>query len=64
MDKRTITYRVDAQTRKAQIHRWKSARIEEGLRQADAGKFATDREVTAAFARWRSPSGPSADIKL
>ncbi|HYI84656.1 MAG TPA: ribbon-helix-helix protein, CopG family [Acetobacteraceae bacterium] len=29
------------------------ARIQEGLRQAEAGKFATDDEVAAAYARWR-----------
>jgi len=35
------------------LHRWQVAHIEEGLRQADAGEFATDKEVTAAYARWR-----------
>ena len=34
-------------------HRGQIARIKEGLRQADAGEFATDEEVAAAFARWR-----------
>jgi predicted transcriptional regulator len=29
------------------------ARIQEGLRQAEAGKFATYDEVAAAYARWR-----------
>lgn len=77
MNKRTITFRVDAQKRKAldaiavgidrdrsyvlneaidnylEVHRWQSAHIKEGLRQAEAGKFAADREVAAAFARWR-----------
>lgn len=36
-----------------EIHRWQFAHIEEGLRQADAGEFATDKEVEAAFAKWR-----------
>lgn len=36
-----------------EVHRWQMAHIKEGLRQADAGKFATDREVASAFARWR-----------
>jgi len=27
--------------------------IVEGLRQAEAGEFATDEEVAAAIARWR-----------
>jgi predicted transcriptional regulator len=32
---------------------WQIDHIKEGLRQADAGEFATDAEVAAAFARWR-----------
>ena len=36
-----------------ETHRWQSAHIEEGLRQADAGEFASDDEVAAAFAKWR-----------
>jgi RHH-type rel operon transcriptional repressor/antitoxin RelB len=35
------------------VHRWQIAHIEEGVRQADAGEFATDAEVSAAFARWQ-----------
>ncbi len=35
------------------VHRWQIARVEEGLRQAEAGEFATDEEVAAAYARWR-----------
>ncbi|SBW10497.1 conserved hypothetical protein [uncultured delta proteobacterium] len=31
---------------------WQIAAIEEGVRQADAGDFATDQEVKAAFAQW------------
>ena len=34
-------------------HYWQVAHIAEGLRQADAGEFATDAEVAAAHARWR-----------
>jgi predicted transcriptional regulator len=34
-------------------HSWQIEHIKEGLRQADAGKFATDAEVAAAFTRWR-----------
>lgn len=34
-------------------HRKQIAHIEEGLRQAEAGGFATDEEVAAAYARWR-----------
>ena len=36
-----------------EIHQWQVAHIKEGLRQADAGEFAKDSAVTAAFARWR-----------
>ncbi len=36
-----------------ETHRWQIEHIEEGLRQADAGEFATDEEVAAAFAKWR-----------
>lgn len=35
------------------VHRWQIAHIEEGLRQAEAGEFASEDEVNAAFARWR-----------
>ena len=35
------------------VHRWRIAQIEEGVRQAEAGEFATDEEVAAAYARWR-----------
>ncbi|TLU70637.1 CopG family ribbon-helix-helix protein [Lichenicoccus roseus] len=35
------------------VHRWQIARIEEGLRQAEAGEFASEDEVNAAFARWQ-----------
>lgn len=31
---------------------WQIAAIEEGVRQAEAGDFATEEEVRAAFARW------------
>ena len=36
-----------------EVHRWQMAHIEEGILQANVGKFATSREVAAAFARWR-----------
>ena len=35
------------------VHRWHTAHIEEGLRQAEAGEFAGEDEVNAAFARWQ-----------
>jgi predicted transcriptional regulator len=34
-------------------HRSHIARTEEGVRQAEAGDFATDEEVATAYARWR-----------
>ena len=35
------------------VQRWQVDHIAEGLRQAEAGEFASDEEVEAAFARWR-----------
>ena len=35
------------------VHRWQTAHIKEGLRQADAGAFAKESEVSSALARWR-----------
>lgn len=35
------------------VQHWQTAHVVEGLRQADAGEFATDEEVAAAYARWR-----------
>ena len=34
-------------------HRWQIAHIEQGLRQAEAGEFASEDEINAAFARWQ-----------
>lgn len=36
-----------------EAHRWQIDHIKEGLRQAEAGEFATEAEVAAAFGRWR-----------
>jgi predicted transcriptional regulator len=36
-----------------ELHAWQVTHIKEGLRQADAGEFASEAEVAAAFARWR-----------
>jgi RHH-type transcriptional regulator, rel operon repressor / antitoxin RelB len=35
------------------VHEWQLAHVGQGLAQAEAGQFATDAEVNAAFARWR-----------
>ena len=36
-----------------ELHAWQVEHIKEGLRQAEAGEFASQTEVQAAFARWR-----------
>jgi len=36
-----------------ELHQWQIEHIQEGIRQADAGKFASKAEVAAAFARRR-----------
>jgi predicted transcriptional regulator len=36
-----------------EVHRWQLDHIAEGVRQADAGKFASAAEVDATFARMR-----------
>ena len=35
------------------VHQWQIEHFQEGIRQADAGEFASDAEVAAAFSRWR-----------
>jgi len=34
-------------------HQWQIEHIKKGLRQAQAGQFASEKEVAKAFARWR-----------
>ena len=46
----SLTEAVDAYL---DVQRWQTEHIAEGLRQADAGDFASEEEVAAAFARWR-----------
>ena len=43
---------ADAIRRYVEEEGWQVAAIEEGVRQADAGDFATEDEVKAAFAEW------------
>ena len=43
---------ADAIRRDVEEEGWQVAAIEEGVRQADAGDFATEDEVKAAFAEW------------
>ena len=35
------------------VHAWQIAHIEEGLRQAEAGEFADEADVTAVYGRFR-----------
>ncbi len=35
-----------------ELQEWQIRQIEDGLREADAGDFASDEEVAAVFARW------------
>jgi predicted transcriptional regulator len=39
------------------IHRWQAERIREGLRQADAGEFATEAEMKSTFSRPQMNAG-------
>jgi len=43
---------ADAVRRYVEEESWQVAAVEEGVRQADAGNFATQDEVKATFARW------------
>ena len=36
------------------LNEWQIQEIRAGLREADAGNFASDAEVEAVFAKWRS----------
>ncbi len=37
-----------------ELNTWQIGKIEEGVRQADAGEFMTDEEVADAYKRWTS----------
>ncbi|MGW9333265.1 CopG family ribbon-helix-helix protein [Bosea sp. NPDC055594] len=37
-----------------ELNAWQIARIKEGVAEADRGKFATDQEVEAVFAKYRT----------
>lgn len=43
----------EAVTQYLDAHEWQVEHIKEGLRQANAGRFASEAQVTAAFAKWR-----------
>ena len=36
-----------------EVHQWQIRHIQEGIREADAGEFASEAQVAAAFARRR-----------
>ena len=36
------------------LQTWQESHIQEGLRQADAGEFASDRQVARVFSKWRA----------
>ena len=36
-----------------EIHHWQVDHIQEGLKQADKGNFASAKQVKTAFAKWR-----------
>jgi predicted transcriptional regulator len=66
MHKKTISFRLGTEKREAldavasaieaylDIHRWQMEHIREGLRQADAGEFATEAQMKATFSRRRN----------
>lgn len=43
----------EAITQYLTVHQWQADHIREGVRQANAGQFAKDSEVSEAFAKWR-----------
>ncbi len=50
---RTKSYlAIDALTNYVERESWQSRDIQEGIREADAGEFATDEQVKAVFAKY------------
>lgn len=43
---------VDAISSYVELQEWQIRQIEAGVREADAGEFASDEKVAAVFARW------------
>ena len=41
----------------AELQEWQIEKIQRGIREADAGEFATDEEVAAVFARFIEEEG-------
>ena len=44
--------KTEAVSSEIKLWRWQVHQIKEGLREADAGDFASDAEVAAVFAKW------------
>ena len=54
MARETKTVRIQPQIQAhIDVHRWQIDHIRQGLREADAGKFATEAEVSRTIARLR-----------
>jgi predicted transcriptional regulator len=57
MKRKTISVRLETRKKRKDadldVDRWQIAYIREGIRQADAGEFASEARVAAAFARRR-----------
>ena len=47
---------ADAISSYVELQEWQLAKIQRGIKQADAGEFAEDEEVAAVFARWMNAS--------
>jgi predicted transcriptional regulator len=43
----------------ADLPDWQISEIQEGLREADTGDFATDEEVSAVFSKWTGSESSS-----
>ena len=51
-DRTATKLATDAIRSFVELQEWQVQEIKSGLREADAGEFATDEEVAAVFAKW------------
>jgi RHH-type rel operon transcriptional repressor/antitoxin RelB len=51
-DRAESSLAVDAISSYVELQEWQIKQIEAGIREADAGDFASDDEVAAVFAKW------------
>ena len=42
------------------VHRWQLEDIQKAIAEADAGEFATDKQVTETFSKWLPDANPMA----